>query len=104
MNLDTIKCFICSTGFESNRTFTLVSLGPERLWFCNRHILQKRALQHLSDDAALSRLLNHQAHFNRPRVFPVETRPSPPLRPPRFGGGNATPQCRAKTPLFCVAK
>lgn len=101
MNLDTIKCFICSTGFESNRTFTLVSLGPERLWFCNRHILQKRALQHLSDDAALSRLLNHQAHFNRPRVFPVETWPSPPLPPNRRGGGCDAAMSSKTPPFLC---
>ncbi len=53
MNFETIKCFICSTDFKTNRTFTLVSLGKERLWFCNRHIPKKKTLQHLSDAEAL---------------------------------------------------
>ena len=74
MNLDAIKCFICSSTFKTNQTFTLVSLGKERLWFCNCHIPDKKALQHLSDADALSKLVNQKEQFIRPQVFPVSTR------------------------------
>ena len=69
MNFETIKCFICSTDFKTNRTFTLVSLGKERLWFCNRHILQ-----HLSDADALSKLGQQKAHFHSRQRAPQRLR------------------------------
>ena len=88
MNLNTIKCFICSTDFKTNRTFTLVSLGTERLWFCNRHIPQKIPLQHLSDDDVLSKLVNQKKQFAK-RLHP------------RFDGA-ASSQWWTKKTLFCV--
>lgn len=88
MNLNTIKCFICSTDFKTNRTFTLVSLGTERLWFCNRHIPQKTLLQHLSDDDVLSKLVNQKKQFAK-RLHP------------RFDGA-ALSQWWAKKNLFFV--
>ena len=74
MNFETIKCFICSTDFKTNRTFTLVSLGKERLWFCNRHIPKKKTLQHLSDADALSKLGQQKAHFHSRQRAPQRLR------------------------------
>lgn len=71
-----IKCFICLSNFKTNQTFTLVSLGKEKLWFCNNHIPKKKALQNLSDVEALSKLVKKKEHFSRPKVFPLQTEPS----------------------------
>ena len=70
MDLNTIHCFICSINFKTNRTFTLVSLGTARLWFCNRHIPPKQSLQGLTDRDALAKLVNQKNQFNQPQLFP----------------------------------
>lgn len=80
MNFETIKCFICSTDFKTNRTFTLVSLGKERLWFCNRHIPKKKTLQHLSDADALSKLGQQKAHFHSRQRAPQRNQSIQKLR------------------------
>ena len=86
MNLDAIKCFICSSNFKTNRTFTLVSLGKERLWFCNRHIPTKKALQNLSNADALSELVNQRDQFIHPKLFSGGRRHAPASESPLTGG------------------
>ena len=82
---DGMKCFICSSDFRINRTFTLVILGKEKFWFCNSHIPKKKTLQHLSDAEVLSKLVKQKERFRRPKVFHL----------PSVGGINPTSRWRS---------